>query len=123
MQCVGRINPAGRSAALVALRQPHLAARAARRVQQQGQGLDILGTVLAWAGWIGAAGVVFLVLLTLAESGAPVGAARVILLQLAVAVAACLAVAGIGHLLRAVAQVGRNMHRLAALLREARPPS
>lgn len=87
---------------------------------KQGVGLENLGTTLAVAGWGLAALTVIFFLRTLLEvlSYGADGVVLPILFSLALSVVVCLALAGLGHLLRAMAQLGRNVHRLAAMIAE-----
>lgn len=83
--------------------------------------MEALGTVLAWAGWT-------LALVALLGWAASLSAwldhggfeGFLVWLVSAFAVVASLALAGIGHLLRAVAQLGRNLRRVAEMVRTPR---
>lgn len=95
-------------------------------MQKQGQGLETLGSILAVAGWGLASLALVLFLVTLGEvlDAGMDDVVFPILFSLAITVVVCMALAGLGHLLRAVAQLGRNVHRLARLVAaDARPAS
>lgn len=75
--------------------------------------MERLGTVLAVAGWgLVALMVVFLVGAVM-EGGLT---AIAMVIPLSMSVIGALVVAATGHILRALAQLGRNVHRLATLV-------
>lgn len=82
----------------------------------QGKDLETLGTILASAGWLFVAVSAFLFLGNFLRFGPE--DLGLIALSFLSAIVAGMALAGLGHLLRAVAQLGRNMHRLAAMIQQ-----
>lgn len=85
-------------------------------VEEHGKGLELLGTILATAGWLS---VVIMLAIALAAILEP-GSAIAIVLPMLASVIAGMALAGLGHLLRAVAQLGRNVYRLGMMLQPER---
>lgn len=90
-----------------------------RMAENDGKGLELLGSILAGFGWLFVVGALALSLPAFL-SDAPQGRLAGISM-LGVGIGA-MALAGLGHLLRAVAQLGRNVRRLGELLNERAPP-
>lgn len=93
-------------------------AACAESVEKQGQGLETLGNILSVAGWGLAALTLVGLLVTVGEimdSGMD-DIVIPILFSFGLGLLLCMALAGLGHLLRAVAQLGRNVHRVGLLV-------
>lgn len=84
-------------------------------METHGKGLEALGTVLAVVGW---SCVAIAATLGVGVLGDGIATQDIgIALALATSAVSGMALAGLGHLLRAVAQLGRNVHRLAAMVK------
>lgn len=83
-----------------------------------GKGLELLGSILAWIGWLTAL-VVAVLAFPAFLSGESEG--RIVGMTLLGVAVGGMALAGLGHLLRAVAQLGRNVARLGALIQDRAP--